>query len=724
MSSVAPIPAQCDPHFARFYDDERLLIDEVCDFADGALRTGGTAIIIAKDARLGEFNQRLKGFGANGEHAWYPGRLVILSAEETLAKILIDGWPNAARFDAVVGGLVADAVASSTPVHAFGEMVGILCESDSYDAAVELERLWNELRKSQNFSLFCGYGAALFRSERHGHALRRVCEAHDHVSPSLSLVHSIPAGELTDAVRALRQQVEVLQAELSRVRESERTLRHRERELADFVENAAEGLHRVAGDGTIMWANRAELKLLGYSYDEYIGRHISDFHVDGSVIQSILSKLICGETLQDAPARLRCKDGSFKHVLINSNAHFDAEGKLLYTRCFSRDATEQVLARQAAADAAKERERLLAELQDASQAKDQFLAMLGHELRNPLSPIVTALQLMRMRGDTGTSREQAIIQRQVEHMIRLVDDLLDISKITRGKIELKKEIFQIDDVLTKAVEIVSLLFEQRKHELTVDVQAGLQCEGDAVRVAQAVANLLSNAARYTPPGGRVALSARRVEDFIVIEVRDNGVGIAPDQQPQIFELFFQGQRSIDRAEGGLGIGLALVKSLIELHGGDVAVHSKGIGRGSAFTVRLPADLSQPDEPEIPVRIDDAKAVSQCVLVVDDNRDAAETLAIFLKAHGHSVRTANDPVAALELLREFQPDIAVLDVGLPVMDGYELAAIIRSCLGRHPCRYFALSGYGQERDRLQSEASGFEQHFVKPVVPDAILQAML
>jgi PAS domain S-box-containing protein len=339
--------------------------------------------------------------------------------------------------------------------------------------------------------------------------------------------------------------------------------------------NASEGIHKVAADGTILYANRAELDMLGYRWEDYVGRNVADFYVDRTVATRILDRLRGGEVLRDEPAQLRCRDGSRKHVLIYSNAHFD-RGQLQYTRCFTRDATDRV-----------ERDRLIESLGQASRAKDEFLAMLGHELRNPLSPIVTALQLMRMRGDSATAREQAIIQRQVDHMVRLVDDLLDISRVTRGKITLKREPAHIGTVLAKAVEQASLLLEQHKHRLALDVEPALHGECDPVRLSQVVANLLTNAARYTPPGGDIRLHAHREQGELVIRVRDNGSGLAPDILPRLFEPFYQGPRGIDRAEGGLGIGLALVRSIVELHGGTVQAFSEGRGRGSEFVVRLP-----------------------------------------------------------------------------------------------------------------------------------------
>jgi len=711
-------------HFVRFYDDESYLLSEVAEFTDAALRAGGVGILIATPEHLDILAGRLSGFGAPTPHgAWYPGELVTLDARETLDRLLVEGWPDEKRFMDVVGRVVEAACVGGRTVHAFGEMVALLCAEGRYDAAIHLEELWNRLGAQHEFSLYCAYPSALFPDAERESAFRHICNAHGHVCANEALCEQGDPADTQRLVAIWQQKARALEIEVARRRAAERTLRRREMELADFVENAAEGLHRIGADGTILWANRAELEMLGYAREEYVGHPVTDFHVDRAEIDAILERLQAGETLYDHPARLRCKDGSIRDVLIHSNACFE-DGKLMYTRCFTRDASERVALERAHA----ERERLLAGLEEASRAKDEFLAMLGHELRNPLSPIVTALQLMRMRGDTGTRREQGIIQRQVDHLVRLVDDLLDVSKVTRGKIELKKEWFEVQDVLTKAVEMASLLLEQRSHRLMVDVQPGLRWKGDPMRLSQVVANLLTNAARYTDVGGEIRMrAAMRADRGIEIAVRDNGIGIPKEMQPRIFDLFFQGRRGIDRAEGGLGIGLALVKSLVSLHGGTVTARSDGPRRGSEFVICLPA-VEEPgasDGDAVPASTEAASVAveSRRVLLVDDNIDAADMLAHLLQASGHRVKVAYDPVTALRLLDTFAPEVAILDIGLPVMDGYDLAIKLRERLGHDACRFIALTGYGLDADRGRSQAAGFERHLVKPVDPEAVVAAV-
>jgi CheY-like chemotaxis protein/two-component sensor histidine kinase len=315
-----------------------------------------------------------------------------------------------------------------------------------------------------------------------------------------------------------------------------------------------------------------------------------------------------------------------------------------------------------------------------------------------------------------------IIERQVQYVVRLVDDLLDVSRITQGKIELKKDTFELAAVVTKAVEIASPLLEQRRHRLSLDVpRRGLELTGDLVRLSQVLVNLLTNAAKYTEPEGRVEVSAWRDGHEVVVQVKDNGVGIGPDLLPRMFDLFVQGPRSADRSKGGLGIGLTLVRSLVQMHNGSVVALSDGPGQGSAFVIRLPAAVPRPrvDPPASAQARVTPSAVSRRVLVVDDNIDAAVLLAELCGTVGHDVRVAHDGAQALQAIQGFAPEIAVLDIGLPVMDGYELARRMREKLGAS-CRLVALTGYGQEHDKQRSAEAGFSDHLVKPVDPSRVL----
>ncbi len=355
----------------------------------------------------------------------------------------------------------------------------------------------------------------------------------------------------------------------------------------------------------------------------------------------------------------------------------------------------------------------------ANRAKDEFLAMLGHELRNPLAPIVTALQLMQMRGTPGAGREREIIERQIRHMIGLVDDLLDVSRITQGKVALKRERVELSRVVAQAIEMAGPLLEQQRHTLQVEVaREGLALDADPARLAQVFANLLTNAAKYTRPGGHITVEGSREGDRVDLRVRDTGIGIAPEILPEIFEPFTQAAQAIDRSHGGLGLGLAIVRSLVKLHGGEVMAISEGRDRGTEFIVRLPRGGDDPPADEGPTRQADvatmpSRAVIR-VLVVDDNEDAAEVLADMLEMYGHETRRAHEGPTALRIAEDFDPDVAILDIGLPGMDGFQLAQRFAEHPQLRRTRLIAVTGYGEDRDRARSAAAGFSVHLVKPV----------
>ena len=360
----------------------------------------------------------------------------------------------------------------------------------------------------------------------------------------------------------------------------------------------------------------------------------------------------------------------------------------------------------------------------ASRAKDEFLAMLGHELRNPLAPIVTALHLMELRGDAATVPERRIIERQVAHLSRLVDDLLDVSRITGGKIQLTQETLDVGTVVDKALELAHPLFRRRARPVDLTVPAEpVYITGDSVRLAQVLSNLLGNAAKFTPPDGRVALDVTVAGTHVEIAVSDTGCGISPSLLPHVFDLFVQGAQPIDRRGGGLGLGLAIVKTLVEMHRGSVSARSDGEGRGSRFVVRLPRADVRPAMPS-PVAAAPADAVRRGrILVVDDNVDAAETLAVLLGSAGYDVRTAGDAACALRTLDAFAVEAAVLDIGLPIVDGYELAWRLRADARCAGIRLVALTGYGRDPDRRRALESGFDEHLVKPVSAERLLEVL-
>jgi PAS domain S-box-containing protein len=786
-------------------------------------------------------------------------------------------------------------------------------------------------------------------------------------------------------------------------RRSEEQIRRSQQELADFFDNATVGLHWVGPTGTILRANRAELNLLGYSADEYVGHHIAEFHVDGDVIHDMLRRLWAGENLRDREARMRCKDGSIKHVLIDSSVLWE-DGRFIHTRCFTRDITEQkhaedtrlrlaaivescedailsidlrgtitswnrgaeglygytpqevvgkpisvlippdhqndfptimarlrrgeriehyetrrlrkdgtrvdvsltvspvrnaagqilgaskiarditqrrraeeTLRRQSerlrllweaagvllAADdpetmlrgllgkigphlgvdayfnylvddsgvalrlsscdgistekageiaqiafgqdicgavaldqrpivvtriqqsddpraqsakslgmrsyvcnpllvgnrllgtlsfasrlkdqfdaeevafletichyvtVAYERLRLLGELKAADRRKDEFLAILAHELRNPLAPILSAVKVLHLKGSAAPearwSRE--IIDRQVEHLTRLVDDLLDVSRITRNKLELRKSPIELAEIIAAAVESSRPLIEQCGHELTVSLPPDpIYIDGDLVRLTQAFLNLLNNAAKYTERRGRIELAAERQDDTVIVRVKDTGVGIPRDKLPHLFEMFYQVDRSLERAQSGLGLGLSLVRWLVEAHGGRVEARSEGIGKGSEFVVHLPVFIG--GAKSVPARqssdLDEGVTTGLRIVVADDNRDSADLFAMFLRLIGNEVYTAYDGAKAVEEAERVRPDAVLLDIGMPRLNGEEACRRIRATPWGANVVLIALTGWDQEENRRRIIDAGFDAHLIKPVDPSAVMELL-
>jgi CheY-like chemotaxis protein len=362
------------------------------------------------------------------------------------------------------------------------------------------------------------------------------------------------------------------------------------------------------------------------------------------------------------------------------------------------------------------------DMREADRRKDEFLATLAHELRNPLAPIRNALEILRLAGDDPKRSEIAreMMGRQLAQMVRLVDDLLDVSRITTGKLAVRKTVVDLKDVARDALETVRPFVEARHHVLAVDLDAeAIPVDGDRTRLGQVFANLLNNAAKYTHPGGRIDLSVRREGRDGVVRVRDNGVGLAPESTSAIFDMFMQVDRSLERSQAGLGVGLTLARRLVELHEGAIEVRSEGPGKGSEFVVRLPLSTGRlPDTPAA-VQEDAARLVRRRVLLADDNVDFARSLGQLLEARGHDVRVVHDGAQALDAAKQFAPDIAFLDIGMPKIHGYELARRMRALPATARCVLVAVTGWGQEDDRRRAREAGFDRHLTKPVDPSQI-----
>ena len=471
--------------------------------------------------------------------------------------------------------------------------------------------------------------------------------------------------------------------------------------------------------GRIVDSNPFMSDLLGYQHEEFLGKELWEIGLfnDRAANEAAVRTLQDSGYLRYEHLPLESQAGITVEVEIVANAYREGDHQVI--QCNIRDITERsrlekILQSQAA------------ELCNLHLRKDEFLAMLSHELRSPLAPIANAVQLLSLQQDTETRIQQQarnIIERQLGKLQHLVDDLLEVSRITSGRVQLRQEWVPVNGITEGAVETVRPLMEQRRHEFNVTLPSErIWLNADASRLEQVVVNLLTNAAKYTEEGGRVWLSVQKERDECVIRVRDSGVGIAPALLPQVFALFTQAERTLDRSQGGLGIGLALVKTLTELHGGTVEAFSKP-GEGSEFVVRLP--LTPDDSPhatEIAIKEQQAGDVRR-VLVVDDNEDTVLGFLMLLTNYGHEVRTATNGITAVQFAEEFQPDVMLLDIGLPGLNGYEVARKVRKQPRGKDIVLIALTGYGQDSDRQTSLEAGFDHHLVKPVQFDQLLQIL-
>ncbi len=389
----------------------------------------------------------------------------------------------------------------------------------------------------------------------------------------------------------------------------------------------------------------------------------------------------------------------------------------------AREAANRATALSSALEAARsEHAKLNTELREEHRRKDEFLAMLAHELRNPLSPLLTSLEILRHPAVTVDQRDRHInvMRRQVSQISRLVEDLLDVSRVGRGRIELKRQEVALRTVIDHALEECQPLLQTRRHQVSVSLpEAALLVDVDPVRMRQVFANLLNNAGKYTDPGGRLMVKAERDGPNAVVRIEDNGIGITADMLPHVFDLFAQGQVSIERAQGGLGLGLTLVRMLLELHGGSVAAESPGTGQGSTFIVRMPlAEVHVHARAASTGAIKEGQPRHLRVLIVDDNHDAADVMAAMLELMGHHAEVAYDGIKALQLASDLEPDLILLDLGLPDMDGFEVARRLRRLPNRIP-RLVALTGYGADEDKRRTSEAGFDEHVIKPATPATV-----
>jgi PAS domain S-box-containing protein len=480
--------------------------------------------------------------------------------------------------------------------------------------------------------------------------------------------------------------------------------------LNTLLDNAPVGIGLFDPQLRYLRLNPALADINGLPIEAHLGRTISEVlpRMSAAVGEAFRHVLETGQSIVNAEIRGETPKlpGQDRYWLYNFYPVKTSDGTLLGAGAIVTDIDD--------------RKRMEQALREDDQRKDQFLAMLAHELRNPLAPISNAVQIMKVEGLGGRNSEWSIkvIEDQIKHMTRMVDDLLDVSRITRGKVDLQKELVELRDIVNLAVEASRPLLQDCSHELNIAVpEAPILLDVDPARMAQVLSNLLNNAAKYTDEGGKISLSATRTGHDVLIKVRDNGIGIPADLLPRVFDMFTQADQSLSRSRGGLGIGLTLVRSLVEMHNGRVSAQSEGIGNGSEFTIRLPVAQKRSNEKNGPHTESEREVKAlprRRILVVDDNLSNATSLGMLLSALGQEVETAYDGLTALDLVRRHQPEFVLLDIGLPGMDGYEVARQCRRDTELDRVTLVAMTGYGQDEDRKRSQEAGFNAHLVKPV----------
>ncbi len=859
-SSLAP-PAETNEmdepgHFIQFYEEDAFLLDTVAKFIGGSLEARGGGVVIATGPHLDGIEKRLNARGLDLAAARERGQYVTLDAAETLSRFMDDGSPDPRRFADAVAGVFTRMVQDRGPrVRAFGEMVALLCSEGNLNGALRLEELWNDLGSGHSFSLLCGYPLQEFAKTDDWKPFVDICGKHSRAIPTERYATLSTPDERLRIITELQQKAQSLETEVAHRKQIGQALRRKEDALSDFLENSLISLSRVGPDGMILWANKAELKMLGYAPGEYIGHHIAEFHVDRPAIDETLRRLLRGETLHHHPARLRCRDGSIKDVLIDSSA-LREDGEVVHTRCFTRDVTDrrradeasrwltaiiessddaiiskdldgiitswnpaaerifgytaaeavgksirliipaerqheedEVLARlrrgeridhfatvrrrkdgtsieisltvspivdndgrvvgaskiarditdQKRSEAIRERlldveQALRAEAERASRMKDEFLAILSHELRTPLTSMLGWTRVLRARKLDEIAEARAIeaMERNTRLQAQLIDDLLDMSRIISGKLKIEPEPVDLVAVIEAALESVRSAADAKSLQIaTVLDPATRPVWGDATRLQQVMWNLLSNAVKFTPPKGKIEVLLCLENDHARITVTDSGSGIPPEILPRIFERFRQAEEpSTGRRHGGLGLGLAIARELVERHGGTIVAESPGAGWGSTFTVTLPtmadsflrtpaSSVDRYEASEEPVRLDGLR-----VLVVDDETDTRELLVTVLRNSGADATDATSVGQALEALRALNPHALISDIGMPDEDGYELIRKVRA-LGPSARQIpaIALTAYARREDRQRALEAGYDLHLAKPVEPNDLARAV-
>jgi PAS domain S-box-containing protein len=541
------------------------------------------------------------------------------------------------------------------------------------------------------------------------------------VAQALDLLGNVTVLERPTRVAALVSTVRTALRARLRQYQAREELEARQRDLeaqaflGAIISSSDDAIISKSLEGVILTWNAGAERVFGYKAAETIGRPVTMLMPPERQDEEpkLLERLRRGERIEHYETVRVTKDGRLIDISLTLSPVRSADGRMIAASKVARDITERKKAEIA--------------LREADRHKDEFLATLAHELRNPLAPIRNSLHLLRMAApsDATAQRVCEMMERQVNHLVRLVDDLMEVSRITRGLIDLRDEETDLATVLRSAIETSKPLIEAAEHQLAISIPSEpIPLRGDAVRLSQVFSNLLNNAAKYTDGQGQISLSARREGREIVVSVRDSGIGIPTSMLPAVFKMFVQADRSTNRSQGGLGIGLTLAKRLVEMHGGTITAHSAGAGQGSEFVVRLPiATVEAPRAVPLVLEEKPKSLPQRRVLVVDDNEDAAASMGMLLKFLGTQVQVAHDGETALKIIERDRPDVVLLDIGMPGMDGFEVARRVRQRVEVNNIMLIALTGWGQAEDRDRTRGAGFDHHLVKPADITA-LQSLL
>ncbi|MDZ4662537.1 MAG: ATP-binding protein [Pseudomonadota bacterium] len=574
-------------HIVQFYNNESELAGSVVSFMTAGLNNNEGSLIIATPSHREIFENSLNETGLNVAKLKKQGRLVILDAAETLSKIIVDGLPDPNKFREFIGTILDSMEKLYPNIKAYGEMVGILWDTGNIEGTILLEQYWNELAKEKSFTLLCGYGSHQFPEASHSRYFNQIGkegyrESHYRVIAELQQREKALHSEISERKRV----EEILKKEAAERKRIETELRRNQADLNDFFDNATVGLHWIGPDGTILRANQAELNLLGYSQEEYVGHNITEFHTDTDVINELLKRLTNQENIQSFPARLKCKNNMTKHVLIDSNVYWE-NGKFIHTRCFTRDVTEIKLATQSVAHLMALSRIDLDNLKEEREIRERFVAALTHDLRNPLSVAKMGIQHLINKGFTDSS--VSLLKRIVESIERadhMIHNLLDANRISAGQeVPIRIGTCELHSLIVAAIEELSVVHGDR---FILNGDQNIVGQWSRTALQRIIDNLANNAVKYGSKNTPITITLKQIDKWVRLTVQNEGVGITPTAQAGIFEPYRRETSAENGRQQGWGLGLTIVRGLIKAHGGTISVQSE-IGKGATFTIELPLD---------------------------------------------------------------------------------------------------------------------------------------